>query len=270
MKKLVKNTFIFIVLILLGLASLFGVLVSDNVPVKAVGTMQISAYKNGLSLYQGNRQYYYTFSPYNDYFLVSDGNRGVFFSEEEIKDNRFTTNLHTSHLKDIKNAILAYFNEADPRIIFFGENKEIEYYSESSSNVLTVSRRIKANGNNNPQVLGTTFTYYGMDFIYDKSGNLYVYQADEDIANFAGSYGVSLKLKTEEFRIPIPDKTIIITSPYLASTIIIRVKDNQTLWVNRNTKMVEVEEQVTPQDGYYTTHLKVEVYENPKEAQKTL
>ena len=269
MKRFVINIFFFIVLIFLGLASLYGVLVPDNVPLKAVGAMQLSAFKNGLSLYQANRPYYYSFSPYNDYFLLADGNRSVFLSEEEIKDNRFTTNFHTSHLKDIENAILAYFNGADPQITFYGENKEIEYYTESSNNTLTITRRAKANGDN-PQTLGMTLTYYGMDWVYDKLGNLYAYQSDEEIASFARFYGVVLKLKTEEFRIPVPDKIVVIVSPYLASIIVVRATDNQTLWVNRNTKTIEVEERVNPQDGFYSSSLKVEVYESPREAQKAL
>lgn len=269
MKRFITNLFFFTVLLFLGLASLYGVLVPDNVPVKTVGVMQLSAFKNGLSLYQANRPYYYSMSAYNDYFLLADGNRSVFLSKEEIKDNRFTTNFHTSHTKDIANAILAYFNAANPQISFYGENKEIEYDTESSNNALIITRRVKANGNN-PQVLGTTFTYYGIDFIYDKSGNLYAYQSEEELANFARFYGVVLNLKTEEFRIPIPDKTAVIVSPYLAGAIVVRANDNQTLWVNRNTKMIEVEEQANPQDGYYTTSLTVEVYENPKEAQRAL
>lgn len=269
MRRSVTYLFYFIVLIVLGLASLFWGLVSDSVPVKTIGVMQLSAFKNGLSFYQVNRLYYYSFSPYNDYLLFSDGSRSTFLSEDEVRENRFSTNFHTSQSRDILNAILAYFNAADPQITFYGEKNKIEYYTKSENNTLTVTGRLKATSNN-PQTLGMTLTYYGMDFVYDKSGNFYGYNSGEELANFTKFYKVSLTAKKEDFRIPIPGKTIVIVSPYIAGALVVRANNNQAMWVNRNTKMVEVEEQVYPKDGYLTNSVKIEVYDSPVEAQNNL
>ncbi len=270
MKEFIKSIFFFTILIFLGLVSLYGVLVPDNVPVKATGVVQFGVFKTGLALYQGDRPYYYTFSPYNDYFVLSDGSRNNFFSQEEIKEKRFTTNMHRSKIKDIRSVILSYFGLALPQISYYGENKQIDYFSQVRDNKVTITRRFKVEGSNSPQIFGSTLNYYGIDFVYDKSGNLYGYKSEDEIANFAKFYGITFTAKTEDSRTEVLDKTIIIVNPDVAGAMVVKANENQILWVNRNTRMIEIEEQSVPTNGYYTTTINVEVYENPGQAQNNL
>lgn len=270
MKHFFINIFFFIVIIFLGIASLYGVLVPDDVPVRAVDTMQVAAFKSGLALYQGNRQHYYAFSPYSDYLILKEDARSSFFSQEEIEKDRFTTDLHSSHFLDIRNAIFSYFNIVSPSIKYTGEDKEIEYLSEVVDNSLVITRNLKIKTNNPPRILGTTISYLSTDFVYDKTGNLYTYQSEDDKERFASLYNVHLSQKIDESRIKISDDSIVIFNPYLSSVIVVRIKPSQMIYVNRNTRLIEVEESVTTESSVYTTSFKVEIYNNPIEAQKYL
>lgn len=257
MKQFITNLFIITVFVFLGLVSLYGVLVPDNVPVKAIGVMQLSVFKNGLALYQGDRLYYYTYSPYNDYFVLSDGSSKTFFTQEELNEKRFTINIQSSKIKDIQTAILSYFGLAMPQITFYGKNKQIDYLSLVSDNKMIITRRFKIEGSESPQIFGSTLNYYGLDFIYDKSGNSYGYKSENEIAG-------------GDFRTEIQDKTLVIVNPDIAGVIVVKANENQTLWVNRNTRMIEIEEQIFPTNGYYTISINVEVYENQRQAQNFL
>lgn len=269
MKNMLKNFFFFTLFILLGIASLLGVVVPDNVPTRSVGSMQIAPFKNGLSLYQGNRPYFYTFSPFNDYYVTDDGLRNTIISEGEVQEIQYKSTLRTSQAKDITRSILSYFNAANPSIKFITD-KEAEYSTKVNGNAVTVTHDFKFRKDISVQSLGSTIPFYGIDFIYDKEGNLYTKQSDEDIVSFEKFYGIKLTKKTEEFRIAIPEKSLIIVNPNVASAIVVKASDSQTMWVNRNTRMIEVEEQIIPLSGEYRSSMNVEIYENPQEAQKYL
>lgn len=269
MKNILENFFYFALFILLLTASLLGVIVPDNTPVRSVGNMQIANFKNGLSLFQGNRQYYYTFSPFNDYFVSTDGSRNTLISGNEAQENLYKSTFHASGIKDIANSILSYFNATSPSIKFVTD-KEAAYSSKVDGNTVTISRDFKLGRGISVQTLGSTMPYYGMDFIYDKDGNLYTLQSEEDISSFEKLYRIKLAKKTEEFRIGIPGKSLAIVNPYVAAVMVLKANDNQTIWVNRNAKMIEVEEQVTPMLNDYSTSLKIEIYSNTQEAQKYL
>lgn len=270
MKQFVINIFIFLVLIVLGLTSLYGMPVPDNSPAGVVGPMQMAAFKNGLSLYQVNRPYYYTFSPYSDYLEMNDGTRNILVSPKKVKEDKVTSDLHASHLEDLKNSILSYVGMVSPHITFSTGGKIIRYSSEINDDKVKVSRVLHAKDTKNVKSSGLALNYFWEDFVFDKSGNLYTGKSEEDIADFEKIYGIRLTAQNSDLRVEIPEKELVIVNQYLSSVIVVKVPKNATLWVNKNSRTIEAEENIEGKKGDITSSLIVEVYQSPQEAKKSL
>lgn len=268
--RFLKNLVYFIIFLFLLVASLYGATTPQNKPIKAIGTMQIAPFKDGISIYQGHTGEYYVFSPFNDYAINEDQTRSSYISTQELTDNKFKSTFKEFHLIEIKKTIEGYLGTINPSINFRTQ-KNIKYSTNINKNRLTINTDISFPDNNSvPRILGSTISYQGTDFIFDTKGNLYNYLSDNDISSFKNIYKIHLASSLDELRIHIPDGKIIIVNPHMTGVIVIRSQKGQNLWVNRNFRLIEVEKMITPKDDRYTTTLHVEVYKNLEEAQKTL
>lgn len=254
--------------VLIG-ASLYGVLTPDNVPVAKVGSMQLAPFKNGLSLYQGYRGYYYIFSPFNDYFITNDGVRRTFISEKELSQKKFKSSYKSSHWDDIIQTVKSYL-EIPQLIISFNSKRAIGYEAEISKNSAIVKNLvILSDQEKTPRILGSTMSWQASDIVFDKTGNLYNYLLLKDIENFESTYGIKLHQDLGELRVPVADGKIVIVNPSLSSVLVVKALPNQRMFINREWRLVEVE-QLAKTDTVYHTSIKIEVYESPKEAIKAL
>lgn len=255
---------------LLLVGSLYGARIHETTPVMAVGSMQIAPFKNGLSLYQGYRGQYYAFSPFNDYLLDATGSRSSLITEDEANQGSYRSNLHTSRVADITNAIKSYFGISSPTITFW-TNKSIKYTAYIDKNKLQVKRDIFfPYGINQPHKVATTLAFHGGDFVFDATGTLYNYQTSSDIGAFEKIYGIHLTQNLTDFRMIVPDQIIYIVNRYVSGTIVVRAGEQQQLYVDRNAKLIEIEETVVPikerESAHYQTTMQVEVFQTPKEA----
>lgn len=270
MKQNSKNLIYFVLVILLGLVCLLGVVLPENKPVRAVDNLQLSAFKNGLSLFQADRNFYYTFSPFNDYYVLDGGSRISIITKEEIFADKFTINP-SSHLTNLSNSLEAYFNVYLPLITFFTDKGvQIDYTTEVAGQTLIVTNKLRLPENINPALLGTTITYNADDFVFDKEGNLYTYQSDEDINLFAKIYGVKLTYFNDEPRIALPDQAIFIVNPKLSSVLLVRAGKTQTIFLNRQNKIIELEQKPDQLTEEIISSIQVEVFEDLKEAFKKI
>lgn len=270
MKNLLASLFFFTLLCVIGIASVYGVLIPKNNPVKAVGSMQLSAFERGLALYQQNKPYYYTFSPYNDYIVSGEGIRSSLINGQELSKLSFKTDYKNSYLREIIDSLLGYFNLTAPNILYDTENYRVKYISESKDNKLLVSRYLSVNKGNLPPLSGMTVTYSGADFIFDKSGHLYNYQSDEDLKLFESLYGIHLDYQPEDLGTLLGDKTIFIMNPLLASTMAIKATDNQSLYLDRVNRIIEIQESGLKQGNFLRNTIEMEIFNNPKEAMQSL
>lgn len=269
MKIFLKSFFFLFALIFLAFASVYGVIVPENIPIRPVGTMQLAPFKDGLSLFQGDTGYYYTFSPFNDYFISPDGARSTYISQEELTNNQYNSNFKKNHWTDIKNILEAYVGDTSPTLTFRAQRETI-YTSLIQNNKVTIKQEISKNSRIPIQVVGMTIPFRGTDIVYDDFGQLYTYQPDEDIVAFQQLYGIKLDQPTDDTRSPIPSRKVILVNPHITGVIVVKARENQRLWINQNAKLIEVETLVNPNAEDYTTSIDVEVYPDPIQAQENL
>ncbi len=255
---------------ILLLGSLYGVLTPQNVPVAQVGPMQIAPFKTGLALYQDYRGYYYSFSPFNDYLISRNGSRTALITQEELKNKKYTSSYNQNNFNKILSTIQNYLQITTPSIQFKAHN-QIIYTSKNSNNKLSVIRSFNPLNNNQTLLTGTTISFRDTNFIYDSADNLYTFQTEEDQDFFVKLYCFRLGLiPPGQLRLKIPGKTLFIFNPYTTGVIVIKAAHDQSVWLNRNAQLIEIEQKVEPKNNNYTTTIDLEVYSNPREALKTL
>lgn len=269
MKQLGKNLRSILGIFVLGTISLWGVSLPENVPVKPVGEMLVAGFKNGLSLYQNQRPYYYNFFPFDDYLIHGDGKRTAFITQEEIKGNSYQAVLHQSHWQKIQKAVLSYFGLATPTAIFKGENK-ITYSVSVEGNKMTVNSVLAPQPKTGLQGVGRTISFYSSDFVFDFQGNLYTEKSEEDQAYLKQFYGIEPELMEGKFRYRVPGRSLIILNPNIAAVMIVRSVDPQELWVNQYTNHVEIETPAKSGKNEFLSKIQVEIYDSPKEALRSL
>jgi hypothetical protein len=261
MKHLAANVFFTLILIITGLASIYGVLISERSPVLAIGSMQLAPFSSGFALFQENRPYYFSFSPYNDYIVTDDNSKSALITKAEVDAKSFTTDLHILKILDIQNNLLNYFNLDHPNLTFSTSNYQFTYRVEAKNNKLILSRNLQIKNNIIPKLVGSTVNYFGTDFVYDQSGRLYVFKQPEDITWFSQFYGVNLTYEQGEDRIMIPGKVVTIVNPSVAGAIVIRARDNQNLFVDRPAHLIEIEDPVVKVGDNITTSMNIEIYD---------
>lgn len=269
MHTLIKSFSIFVIFAILGIVSVYGVLVPEHTPVAAVGATQLTALQSGLSFSTPNSKYYYTLSPYNDYYIGIEGIRNAFISKKEIETNAYTTSLHASRTQDIFNTITSYFFPVAPTITYNVSQKKIQYNAKTDNHGFSITSNTFL-PQANPLLIGITFPYYDSDFVYDKMGTLFTYKNENDVAFFKQTYNISLSSETGDVRVQVPSKKLFIVNPSLPTVFVVQAYTNQTMWINRNLKLIEIEEIAKPQGKNYQSSIRVDVYPDPKEAQKSL
>ena len=265
-KKTIISVVAFFSFLILCAVSLYGVILPENTPVTSVGGMQLATFKNGLSLFQGNRGYYYSVSPFNDYEIVDGNSRSSLIWQDEVEHNTYTTDFNKSYFSHIIESLQGYFGWTTPTISF-ANTKQINYTSDVNKNIATITTTVQTP--DDAHILGITFSYTGKDFVYDKTGKLYNFKDELEIQNFKKIYGISLNMSSSEnLRPAILTKSIIIVNPYLSSVMLIRANKDQKMYINRNAKLIEIEKLV--QKNNYTNTVTIEVYPDPNEAQQHL
>lgn len=270
MKHLATSIFFCILLVILGIAFLYGVLVPQNGQNKPVVNMQLVVFENGLALYQQNKPYYYTFSPYNDYFFSGEGIRSSLITTQDLAEQNFSSSFKTFHLTAIRNTLFGFFNLVSPNITYETKNYQIRYESKFINNSVTINRKIKVKNGKIPSILGETLTFSGADFIYDRSGNLYNFKTDEDLNSFEKFYGIHLQYQSDRSRVSVGDKTIFIMNPLIAAVLVIKADNNQSLYINPDSRTIEIQGTANWQGNENISSMTVSVYDDPKEAQQSL
>lgn len=246
----IKSALFFAVFIALLLASVYGVPTPPNIPVKQVGFFQLAPYDSGLALYQGMKGYYYTFSPFNDYFVTPDGIRSSFLIREDLDKKRYTTSLNQPKWISIPQTIETYFALGKPEIMFTKLlGGTIDYrFQEQGTNQFMITRRVSLPENGEIAIIGTTLPYQVEDFVFDTSGNLFSHKKTDDIVFFSQLYNFSLRKAEITSRTSISSKKIYIVNPSLPGAIALERTDNQTIWLSPQEGLIEFEEKVQAVD----------------------
>lgn len=266
--EILRKLFYLGLVVFLGLACLYGIIVPEYVPVVAVSPFTLGKYENGLSLTQTNKHYYYTVSPFNDYFL-SGTVRSTFFTKEEVLNNSYTSDFNSSHIVNIIDGINNYFDKNTPSISFAGVgNKSVSYLSKVEGNKVTVTGVFTPESGKSPDTLGITLSYSGIDFVFDKQGNLYTFREDADVEYFNKLYGVSLIKQPDKLHPQINDREIYIFNPQISGIIKVKAKANQRLYLNREARLIEVEQDVKNLNNQYAINIDIELFQDPQEALK--
>ncbi len=265
MKSFFKSILFFILLVLLLVGAAYGVLRPEHSSVSAVGPLQVAAYDNGISLYQNFRGEFYTISPFNDYFVSENDTRNSLIDSEELANNSFVTSFAKPSVLRIYESVGNYFGIVTPSISYYAPSKTIDYETKVNKNSVIISKTTTLPKKTVVKKLGTTISFSSGDLIYDIKGNLYTYAPEETLALLKQAYGVTLTPSLNDLTIPVPGKTLYIYSPKVAGVVAIYASKNQNLTINRNAKLIQIEELPVKSNGKYKTSIKISTFENPKE-----
>ncbi|MBI3379733.1 hypothetical protein HY029_03205 [Candidatus Gottesmanbacteria bacterium] len=268
MKKIIYSVFFLSVFIILCFISLYGVIVSPLELSYSVGGYQIAAFERGLAFYQPNTRYFYTFSPFNDYIVDVDGKRMPLYSKDDVKLGKYKSDLDKPQWEKIVSVILKYFNLSSPEISYQGE-KNVDYITTVDGNKVIVDRYIWWKNNNSIVNTGTTLTYYPGDFIFDAGGNLYTYQSEKEIESFKKIYGVDLRYETTDLRVNVPTQFLFIINPQLSGVIKLSVNDGQMIWIDRNSRLIDIEQTIKEVEKYKSS-VTLEIFDTPQKALKSI
>lgn len=268
-QKLKKSILTLLLFCVLMIVSLVGVVLPSKSSVEAIGTMQIAPFSAGLSLYQGYRGLFYSFSPFNDFYIDGKNNRSALISRDEIEHQTYTVTDNPSLPKKIFSTVTSYLGILNTSLTFHIDNgNTFAYTTSQKGNTLTLTSTILLPHTSGIKIIGNTLTYQADDIIFDNQKNVYNFWKDTDLATFDKTYDITLTPKMDEIYIPIPDKTIYITNPNASFIIKITAGENQTLYVNRNSRLIEVQTPAQEKNNRYKTSVTVQIFENPKEALK--
>ncbi len=265
MNILGRNILSFIVFCVLLILAVYGVLLPNNPQVSAVGSMQIAPYSDGLSLFQDYKRLYYRFSPFNDYTVDAQNNRSSFISVPEIESKQYETNLEKTQFENIAHTVKTYLTGGSPSVTFTTDKLNARYKALIEEDRVTVYQRTIFAQPQKIRRMGMTLSYNGDDIVFDKSLNAYSYWEQSDLDIFAQTYGVTLSPKTDRLVVPIPDRSVYITNPNASFVIVVRANPNQILRINRDAKLIEIEE-LTTEGSSHETSITVEILHNPEEA----
>lgn len=259
-----------IILFLAVLAlSVFGVETPVNVPVRTVGSYQIGAFENGLSFFEGTRGQFYSFSPFNDYFVYPDGSRNAFIPKEEVDAKTYTSDYAKNRPQRIMAAVSSFLSPMEPSISFTPADAPYRYTytAEVSGNKAVITRTtVSTTGPLSGRAIGLTFSYRETSFVYSPGGSLFTFQSETDAARFTQVFGIPLQTSYGNLRPRVAGNIVIVTNTLTSGTIVLVAGPQQRMFINRNTRMVEVESSVPPDATKLDNQLEVYVFNTPADA----
>lgn len=263
MKAIVTQITLFIGFILLLLIGIYGVITPDKLVAQAVGIMQIGQFENGLALYQGNRGIFYPISPFNDYIIYRDNERSALITADEISKKLYATSYEQQHFQKIITAIRASIFTVTPSIQFETDQLLVEYTTTIEGNSVIINQTIDLRNNKKTVLQAITLPYRGGDFVFDTTGQMYYFHLEEDKERFEKTYNIALKQDNFDLRINLGENSIIVINPSLTGAIVVSPIKGQRLFVDKNTKMIQLEQET--QDTL-SMDMHIKVYNNPQEA----
>ncbi|CAN5131337.1 hypothetical protein BH09PAT2_BH09PAT2_04950 [soil metagenome] len=271
MKPILTKTALFVLFLCVMAISLYGTLTTDTIPSRAVGAMQIAPFDTGLALYQGYRGEYYPISPFNDYTLTKEATRSAYISVEAIQNKNYTSTYKHSHLGDLVQSLASYFIDIKPSISFTAQRYQIGYTATVDKNTTIIHRKTHdIYGWSNPNTQAMTIPYKGADFVFDATGKIHQYHLPKELSEFERIYGIHLTQNLQELKVPLKNAPVIIVNPRLSAAIVIRPQDGQSLFVDRNAKLITIEQPISNKTGDYEMDMQLEVYTEPHEALNSL
>lgn len=270
MIKTVKSIFFFAIFIGLCLFSLYGVFIYSYQIYAPIGNYKLSVFDNGLAVYQKDRPFFYTISPVNDYTLDHAGIRNSLIISSDLEQKKVKSNFEKSKWESIYIGVLHYFGLWKPSIQFTSD-KEVIYDTDLFRNQVIINKKLGISGNPDIKYWGTTFTFKGGSILFDEKKILYSYQYDSDVDLLKKYFGLNLSKVINVGRFKIPGKIIFILNPNLSGVLEIKANMNQDIWINKDARMIELEEKVQEQiNGFYQTSLEVDVLDDIGEVSKKL
>jgi|SRR3989344_5120086 len=264
MKNFITSLLLFgLLALLLGIAVL-GVRLPSDPPARSLGIMQVAAFPNGLSLFQPTRGVYYTISPFNDYYMTSQGYRVSYITLDELDNQSYTNTYGAPLFKRIFDSFTNYYSQFEPTITFISHVKAT-YTATTHTNTLIIKKTLKTT---NPTIakIGSTFSYHNENYLFDRSGTLYDYKTPDQIQAFERLYAFPLNVGDGLLRKVVPSKTVFIIHPKHTGVIVIKANPHQLLLINRDAKLIEVEEVVVEGQELYTSEFDIRIYDSLEEA----
>ncbi len=241
----IKDIFISLVvitaLIVVVIVTFMGVL---TVPLsQQIGQFRLSTTDLGISLSQPVSHATYLLNGYNDYVVDASGNRFAIVPFEN-RENVVKDDGQQKNIGSLANYVAAYFMQKPIRYRFIFDEAEAIYTADAHDNIVTVTRTIS----NYPLVtkaekLGVTFKYERDDLVFDEQGILYTENTIEDHHTLESVLGITLtRHDSSERRPQLAGKALYIVNPHVSGALVIRVASHQTIAINKDSRIVELEQ----------------------------
>lgn len=243
---------------------MYGVIMPVNPQVAAIGTMQIAPFSDGLSLFQDYKRLFYRFSPYNDYTVDRQNNRSSFISIPQIENNQYTTDLEKPVFERIGLTLYSYLSGGNPAFTVTTTELTAHYETNIQDKTAVITRTVTFEEPRSLHRIGTTISYNGDDIVFDRALNVYNYWESSDLTAFEQIYGATLTPQTDMLQVSVPDRKVYIMNPHAAFLIAVHARPDQSLRINRDAKLIEIEETVQPGTAYITSVI-IEILSSPKE-----
>lgn len=214
---------------------------------RAVGYFRISPNPSGISIYQPGNHRYTLFSPYNDYSINDKGQQMPLVQVEEL--TRTPANPIIANLTQKMNLIASLTGTEDLSQTF-RNNYIVRYNPKIVNNTVTVTRTVSSYPQvSHAQILAMTMTYERDDIVLDGDRMVYTENTDDELTTLAGLIGKPLERNdTQERRPEVASTTVVIMNPGVAGILIVYKKPGQRMFINKDAKRLEIEEENTQQN----------------------
>ncbi|MGE5042146.1 MAG: hypothetical protein ACM3IJ_04555 [Candidatus Levyibacteriota bacterium] len=262
--SILKSVLFFILFLAVAAGAFYGVAEPQNTLISSVGPMQLTAGGAGLSLFQGSTGQYYDFSPFKDTVTFQNTTTNALVTAQDIQSTGYKTSLKVPFIQNLWETFLFYTGADTPSMRFL-TGKNITYSSTIKANKLIVTRTIQ--GEKNPITkTDMTITFHAMDFVFDRTGNLYNYVDPGTQSFFEQTYNKTLTPQLNDTSITVMGNIVFIYNPKIAAVMAIQTVGNQTITVDRNEKVIRISETPKVKNNIYQDSLQVTVLNTPKEA----
>jgi len=245
--------------------SVYGAILPSNTPVALVGAMQLSSFESGLSLFQDYRRLYYSFSPFDDYIIDNQNNRRALITIEEIENRTYTSNANHNQAQKIADTVEMYLLGGAPDVSFETPSMSVEYNSHTNGNQAQITKTVTLHPSTRVQSIGSTLSYNSDDIVFDSRENVYNYWNQNDLRILESLSQKTFQELMNNLHEDITDGQIYIMNPQATFILMVKTRENQTLSINRDARLIEIEEPAIKTDSSYHSTIDIQVFSSIKE-----
>lgn len=265
----------------LSIGAVLGSIIPPQLPIFPLGPYELTAFDSGLSLYQTHRPTsFYTFSPFNDYFIDDQGFRNALLPVDIFEQKKYSTNITTLPTpQKIWLSLLAYLDHLPLDYTLTTDTHTVSYSTpppELNARQFTITRVLRFKSSTPVQAQAQTLATGQNDFVIEPATRKIfntLSPAQEpfwDIISRQNTWQVQ-ELPPEadqsaEYVWVSESGQLAIFNPQFPGGILISAHPGQTILYSPHTRLIEVIERPAISDGQeFSMSTSITVYSRVEE-----